>query len=370
MTCVSFQRSIDILCLPECNAYGVQTGNELTCTEPWPVCDREAWIHALAAAEAEISNDLGVPLCPQEICDELHLAKCNTRLIYRPVAYIGVKVFSAPEVLPITWTPAPPETPTHGSVLICPVDTEIINLDNVVFSYVSDACYNGAQTLQEPCLEWVDDCDGLGGVGIRATWERCQLADPTLDLIEIDNDDHFISEVQWQYWTIDEDQAIEVVGECDCEACNVCTVVDFDVTVNSLELGEICIEPSSCGCTRRRVLVNYATAFNCGRGIDPALEKAVVLYALVMLGKDKPCGCDVFKEKLNWWLSLDETATQAFAKDLIYGPTRAGMMVWRTIIKLKKRMVFDQSRGRGGHLNPRHVRGLRSLGKVATRGIY
>ena len=96
MGCISFQRSLELLCLGnDCAPYGIRDNdpnNPEVCVEPWPICDREAWIHALACAEDEIGMDLGAPLCPREICDELHVTNCKEFLRYKPVAYLDKSI--------------------------------------------------------------------------------------------------------------------------------------------------------------------------------------------------------------------------------------------------------------------------------------
>lgn len=93
--------------------------------------------------------------------------------------------------------------------------------------------------------------------------------------------------------------------------------------------------------------------------MDPALEEALVLLALVRAGDTpaKPCGCD--NSMIDALLEIDPTAATEFATKLSYGPTVAGMTVMRIMNKFQKRPHFNQVVQTGGLLSSRRVKKTR-----------
>lgn len=336
--CISFQRSLDLLKLTDCAPYGVHEPDGsvvASCDTPWTVKEREFWLQMLADAQDTIERELGVPLCPQEICNELHTINCPIKLRYAPVAYLGQKVYS-------DWTTEPVViTNGEGVVEVCGIDTDVVTVDNIEFAYPEDVCRTGLQRLQTPCLEAIT-CEDLTD-GIRATWPLCQLHSPDIDVSSETDTDDFLDEVRWRTWTIDESLAYTVVGECSCRVCGSGEIPTYTMTLSSDVLGELCIASDTCVNRNRRLFINYATAFNCGNGISPSLERAVVLLALLKAGPNRPCGCDAYDAQVNYWLAddsgrgIEAISDRQIERDFRYGISKAGMEVMRTLDNILKR---------------------------------
>jgi len=349
MTCVSFDRSLSLLKLKNpCGAYGLPTGDG-SCDVNWESYQREGWCDDLRAAEADIARELGSPLCAREICDERHLVRAEIQLRQTPVDYLGRKVFGE-------WTETEfeiPTTPDERFIEICDTDLGSYTIDSVEFSYPDSvlSCYNGCLVLQAPCIERIiGTCGGVED-GYRITWDLCQLVNPEVDTASIADvgTDVFLSGVKWRGSEIDATLAVEVVGSCSCEGRII------NISLADATDGLVCVENTcNCGAPPSYIRINYAVRFGCDTdGIDPVIEKAVSLLALVY-SKDtpsKPCGCD--NRYVDRMLDTDPTVGSEFATKLRFGPTVAGMTVMRMMDRLKARPNFNSSVTTGGLLSAR-----------------
>jgi hypothetical protein len=315
------------------------------CHVNWRVYQREGWLQKLAAAEAELKRDLGAPICPQEITDELHPITSNIRLNQAPISYIGKRTYS-------DWTDVPLALDAEDKYYIDICDAELagVSIDDVQVSYPDTVldCYYGRQTLQKPCITAMEaDCGGSSlAAGYHLTWETCQLVHPAENEAAIPAElEKLITSVKWRASVIDTSLAVEVVGECSCDCCEESTLT---ATIADATEGIICLD-NGCNCASGRVRINYAVGFIAEVDrIDPGLEEAVVLLALVKSAGTpvKPCGCDnKYTDKM---LEMDPTATTEFAHKLRYGPSNAGMAVWRTMAIYKERPNFNQPGIMGG----------------------
>lgn len=361
--CVSYQRSIEKLCLPPCGSYGVVSGDDQDCQTVWDKCQRNNWYDALAMAQSDIQRDLTAPLCPQEICGEVVRPVCQVTLKFKPVAYLGQKVYTDW----VTATVEYDEATGQGTVTLCDVDYAEINENNLVVAY-PDRCRPGSQTLEQPCItrfpcEGDPDTDGL-----LLEWPTCQLADPDEDSVTLSGAYQtppvgFLQEIRYRTWSIDEDLAYELVGQCQCRVCRSSNPT-YSVTLVDATAGIICIEGiNGCLDRTRRLRINYATAYNCGDdSLDESLEQAVVLLALLKQGRpNQLCGCDQFTRIRDGWLERDPDANQPLVTPgkLLYGGTRAGLEIQRTVNKAAARLRFDSALNSGGNLSANRSRGFR-----------
>jgi hypothetical protein len=351
--CVDFDRSLEILIMGnKAGAYGLKQPN--ICEVIMFAHQREGWIDKMRVASSILKRDLGAPLCPEEVYDELHPLNSSIRLRQSPVAYLGKQVTSA-------WLEVNLSVDPGGGkyVEICEGDLGGATIDEVQVSY-PDAileCYTGLQALQTPCVTTIiGTC--AGGDGYKLWWPDYQLVDPSLDETVIENTDDFITAVKYRTVSLDADAAYEYVGTCDCECCS--TTPALTLTLEDATEGRVCINSCDvsdlCYCSNRQIRINYATAFSYGATMDPALEEALVLLALVRAGDTpaKPCGCD--NSMINSLLEIDPTASTEFATKLSYGPTVAGMTVMRIVNKLLKRPHYNEPVGTGGLLSGRRVK--------------
>jgi hypothetical protein len=316
---------------------------------------REGWIDKMRAASSELKRDLGAPLCPEPIYDELHPLKGSIKLRQAPVAYLGKVAYS-------TWLEVNlSDDPAGGKYIeLCDGDLGGATIDEVQVSYPDAVleCYHGLQTLQAPCVTQLIGSCGGGSDGYRLWWPDYQLVDPTVDETVIENATDFLSAVKWRIESLDADLAYEYVGTCDCECCS--TTTPLTLTLEDATEGLVCVNNCDtldlCYCRNRQIRINYATSFSYGAGMDPALEEALVLLALVRAGDtpSKPCGCD--NSMIDALLELDPTASTEFATKLSYGPTVAGMTVMRIINKFLKRPHFNQPVFTGGLLSGRRLK--------------
>lgn len=358
--CISFKRSLEILMLDnKCGAYGMLSSEQ--CNAHWKAYQREGWLQKLRAAEAELKRDLGAHLCPEQVCDELHGMAETIRLNQAPIAYLGVQIYSDWSERSLTQDLAT----LDYFIDICDNELGSSSINDVQVAYpdaVTDV-YTGLQYLQAPTISRLyGSCPGATD-GYRLTWPACQLVHPNADEVQPTDTASLITEVKWRLSTVDADQAIEVVGECGCECCSTTPEISI---LDDIE-GLVCID-NFCGCTRSQVRINYATAFGGCASMDPGLEEAIVLLALLKTAGTpvKPCGCDnTFTE---YMMEIDPTARTEFAHKLAYGPTNAGMTIWRTISKYKERPNFNQPVISGGMLTGRKKTADKSRGRSYLRG--
>lgn len=356
--CLSFQDSLGYLHIDcDSGAYGVKCNK---CSVYWKRYQREGWLKGLLNAQSEIQRDLGKAICPMEICNETHYLTSSGELTLnqKPIAYLGLAEYG-------DWTEV---------TLVADGDDLYFNLceselpagltpDDIQVSYPDAilACYRGLQTLQFPCVEDEDDCDGGGNPGWKLSWPKYQLMSPLEDEADPNDtadNDKFLTNVKWRVITINSDLAVEGVGSC---SCNCCSTKTYTATIVDANEGIICITPSSgCSCSksRERVRINYAVGMDCF-GRDSSLLLAISLRALVLVGStpSKPCGCDNgFVEGM---LKIDPTATTEFATKLRYGPTVAGMEAMRIVEKYLRRPNFNEPVQNGGLLQA--TRGIKAL---------
>ena len=353
-TCVSFDRSLEILIMGyKGGAYGFASPN--MCEHLMAAYQREGWIDKLRVASADIKRDLGAPLCPEPIYDELHPLKSKIKLRQAPVAYLGKETFS--DWLEVNLTD---DGVVGKYVEICDSALGGATIDEVQVSYPDEVleCYGGLQTLQAPCVTRIIGSCGGGEDGYKLWWPIYQLVEPQVDETDITKTADFIAKIKWRVVSLDSSLAIEIVGDCSCGCCD--SAGDLTATLEDATEGWICIEScvtdSLCTCYSRQIRVNYGTAFSYGAGVDPALEEALVLLALTKAGDTpaKPCGCD--NSMINALLKIDPTSSTDFATKLSYGPTVAGMAVMRTVNRALKRPHYNQDVVTGGLFSGRNVK--------------
>ena len=346
--CVPFERTLEILNIDhKPGAYG-QIGSQ--CEHIWTVYMREGWIDKVRMAADEIKRALGAPICPSPVYDELHKFKSRIKVRQAPVAYLGRHTFS-------DWTTEAltNESDDSGKYFeLCDQDIAPLTINDVQFVYPDSVleCYAGLQTLQTPCIWRIEGTCGPGADdGYKISWPNHQLISPDTDEVQSTDDTHYITEIKWRTAAIDTDLAVEMVGECTCGCCDDLED-NLTATLQDATEGIVCInncDPSMlCSCGNTYLRLNYGTAFSYGAGVSPSLEEAIVLLGLVKADRTpiKPCGCD------NTWidgmLEIDPTSANAFAAQLSYGPTVAGMRVMRIMDKFLARPHFNQEVMTGG----------------------
>jgi hypothetical protein len=345
--CVSFERSLGILNVDHRpGAYGFLSPE--ACDHIWAVYQREGWIDKLIMAGDEIKRDLGAPLCPIPIYNELHPFSERIKLRQAPVSYLGRHTFS-------DWTEVNLTPEADGSYFeLCEGSLGASSINDVQFAYPDEVleCYDGFQVLQYPCITVITGtCGGGAEDGYKVFWPEYQLVNPDVDETETGVAANFMDKVKWRTAAVDEDLAVELVGDCDCTCCSDLPST-LTVTLEDEIEGIVCInncDPlASCPCGDSYIRVNYGTSFSYGAGMSPNLEEAVVMLALVKADKTpiKPCGCD--NRWIDHMLDIDPTSGNAFAKQLTYGPTNAGMRVMRIMDKYLKRPHFNQPVMSGG----------------------
>lgn len=349
--CVSYARSLELLHLDnKAGAYGYLDTEH--CDIAWKVFQREGWVGSLKQAQAEIERDIGAPLCPKQICGEVHAVEREIRLKQAPVAYLGEKSYG-------DWTEASlTEDGDFYYVEICEDDLdEGVESDDLQFSYPDDvlATYNGEQVLQAPAVSTVSNCNGTGEDGYRFTWPVYQLVKPDEEEVMTTEEDKLLDAVKWRSFTIDSDAAYEVVGYCGCTSCQN-EDPSYTLTLCDEERGVVCVKEAGatkCLAGGRHIRLSYGVSFDCGGEIAPDLERAVVLLALVKAqhSPSKPCGCDnTFIDK---WLEDGKFSPNDTAVSMRYGITEAGMEVMRILDKYIKRPHFNSEVTTGGLLSAR-----------------
>jgi len=179
-------------------------------------------------------------------------------------------------------------------------------------------------------------------VGYQFTWPGFQMSDPRVDETQADEDENFLTAVRWRYSTVDVSQAYEFVGECSCSVC-VSGNPSLTLELEDATEGRVCITQCRCVGRGRRIRLNYATAFECSQdSVDADLKEAVVYIALTTAGhtEAKPCGCD--NTLIDWLLSEDPVADRAFATQVRFDGSRAGMKAQRIIDQILNRPLPDR----------------------------
>lgn len=348
--CVSFQRSLEIINIDHyTGAYGYRS-NDAPCQDGvvWTSAQREGWLRALNQAQTEIMRRVGAPLCPQDICGEMHQLGGTIQLRQAPVAYLGARTYGA-------WTEAALTVEENNQIGYIDICSSVIgeSVENIQFAY-PDAVLSGytrEQTLQAPRVTPIADLCGVGQDGYRFTWDIWQLVPPTEDSLQPTDLDSLLDDVKWRTYTLDGDNAYEVVGYC---GCSVCRNEDPSYTLELCDAtsGIVCITDPTVICRNMRTIrINYGVALDCTDEIAADLERALVLLALVKTQgtASKPCGCDNrFIEKL---LDVDPSMKFEFAHKLRYGPTKAGMEVMHILDNYVERPSMNTVVTSGGFLS-------------------
>ena len=337
--CVSYDRSLDVLMLDnKAGAYGMILSGQ--CKVRWKVWQRDGWLDRLFKAEHHIRRELGMALCPMEICEELHDVTDSIKLNQAPIAYLGQKTYGE-------WTEAGiVYDGDTASLTLCESDYGVgVEPGQIQFSYPDSVLtdYSGPQALQSPTR--AEDLTCAPEDGYLFTWQNYQLVKPDVDATQISDSDNFIQNVKWRVWTVETTSAGSLVGMCDCDCC--VSGETLTLSIADANEGLICVDNcgegpiQTCFCRNRRIKVNYATAFSCDVGLDPTIEEAIVLLALVKAGRTpiKPCGCD--NSWIDYMLEDDPSSRTEFALKLRFGTTRAGMEVQRLLGSIERRPSFN-----------------------------
>lgn len=346
--CVTFDRSLAVLNLDnKPGAYGQLVSG--VCKLIWKEYQRDGWINKLIAAERQVKRDLGMALCAEEICGELHELTDSIKVRQAPIAYIGSKSWGA-------WTEE--GITLDGDEAYLELCEAALGVDvvpgQVQFSYPDTilSVYAGPQALQVPIVTEAPVC--APDPGYRFTWKKYQVVRPDVDSTQVSETANYIDAIKYRISTVDTTSAGDMVGICDCECC----ASDQEVTLSiaDAEEGLICVDgcelglTGSCYCSNRKIRINYATDFSCGAAMDPNVEEAIILLALVKAGRTpvKPCGCD--NTWIDWMLEDDPTSRTEFGLKLKYGPTRAGMEVQRLLNSIAKKPHYNDSGIQSGGL--------------------
>ena len=337
-SCVTFERSLQILNLDNPDgAYGFVEA-ESQCGISWSIRQREGWQRYLCAALSEIQRDIKRAICPQQIYDEVKFVGQQIVTNQKPIDQLGKPVYSDWNDISLT------DDPDNGRKYFDLCQSELAAIDpdatsdDLEFSWDATTleCYMGDSCFQEPCIVAIDDC-GLAEPGWRIYWPYRQLVPPDVEIASVEAD--LLTDVRWRVKTIDSSLAVEAVGQCGCYVCQG-SVPTFTASIVDAKEGVICLDRTS-GCVNMdtRVRLNYTTTGE----IDPTLEEAVVLLALVYSQNTnvKPCGCD--NTKIEALLKPDPTAGSDFATKLRYGATVAGMTVLRIVNKYLETPNFNSS---------------------------
>lgn len=357
--CVSFERSLHILNIDNiAGAYGLDH-SELPCHQPWKVYQREGWSQKITIAETDVKRDLGYSVCPEEIIGELHHMRDRITLNQAPIAYLGQKEYTDWAEVGLSWDDDDAYIELCESALGVGVTPGYIQ-----FSY-SDSILtcmpNMLQALQAPCVEEAAGCGAEDGY--RFTWPSHQLVRPDVDEAApsgYQDDAVFVQAVKWRVWSIDATSGGDLIGICDCDCCTDNQAITLSIA-DAYE-GVICIDGcdtglDTCYCRNRKIRINYATAYGTGAQIDPTVEEAIVLLALVKTGMTpvKPCGCD--NRWTDYMLEDDPSSRTEFASKLRYGTSRAGMTAWRQLMNIKDKPHFNEPGiESGGLLTKRNMR--------------
>lgn len=353
--CVSFDRSLEVLMLGmKTGAYGLKSPDY--CDVWWKAYQREGWIDKLRMAHSELKRDLGAPICPEIHLDELHPLKSRIRLRQAPVAALGVNIYTDWSEVNLTM-----DFPNEEAYMdLCDSYLDPGTITDAQVKYPDEILddYRGLQSLQAPRLNRILATCGSGEDGYRLTWPIHQLVKPTIDETELSQTANFIDKVQWRVAQADATLTYELVGECSCGCCDNGDPT-YVLTLEDATEGIVCVETeqgASCVCSDRQIRINYATMFGDGAMMDPALEQAITLLALVHSSRTpvKPRGCD--KTFVKAMLELDPSYGTDFATKLRYGPTVAGMTVMRIVDKYLKRPHYNQPVMTGGLMSSRKLK--------------
>lgn len=367
--CVSFARSLHVLNIDNiAGAYGLDH-SDLPCHKPWKVYQREGWIRKLTLAEIDVKRDLGFSICPEEITGELHTIHDKITLNQAPISYLGQKTYTDWAEVGLTWDGDEAYIELCEGVLGVDVTSDYVQLSypDSILTLQTDQL----QALQAPRVENASGCGAEPGY--RFTWPSHQLVRPDVDEAapsDYQDGEVFIQFVKWRVWSIDATSGGEFVGMCDCGCCQDNQTVTL--SIGDAYEGVVCVDGcdtglDACYCQNRKIRINYATAYGAGAGatMDPSIEEAVVLLALVKTGMTpiKPCGCD--NRWIDWMLEDDPSYRSEFASKLRYGISRAGMEVWRKLMNINEKPHFNEPGVEmGGLLTKRRIRG-----KSRTRSV-
>ena len=391
--CLSFQEALDALCLPMCAAHGVIVSCE-TCMPPWTEKDRRWFWRKLVAFQSQLEKHLGSPICPKQICDEIHTLECPIKLDHSPIAYVGVKVQVKIGTYPICYTKRSACLPNEvnapqgvtqrcddadeyiGYVDIPTADLpDGVGASDLFFVYGDDCRRKAVIPLEQPSF----DCPHCGGTDegehVQAVWSKCHLKNPIYDRpVAINSQYGFLTHVDVYYEYVDESQAVVPIGECDC-GCGQCSRSDggcgFEIEIGDAFTGVICIKPTGrcCGSCAKRVRINYGTAADgCASEMAPELREILPLGALLKMGAKQICDCSEYASTIKYWLKDSSDAARPMVTPgmLPFGGTNAGMEISRVLGDFRKGENMKQG-GVGGSFTGH---GLRALNKTNRRARW
>jgi len=381
--CLSYEQTLNIpgVTLPLWGSWGVNGTCTAKCKEncnkhcgkPWDRRQREMWRRAIWNAQRKIQRVIGTPICEQEVCDEIHRIDCPIYLNHKPVLFLGKRVYG--ELVEKTLQyglignvnnndPCPlPESEIicaddyFGWVILTEADIpEGFTIDDLCWNYCPTDCPEHI-LLEQPCVyETVDEEENPIWVAI---WPKYQLIHPQVECTDITVDANFLECVCFQTCLVDPDLAITPVNKCDCckKSCGcwgACLHNDepgeviFTAVLGDPATGEVCITPL-CTCAHTYVKITYTTGLTC-YGENSDLYEAIVKLALTSFTQNSDlCSCDLFGEYLKYWLEEDPSARQAFAKQLIFGSSRAGLFAQRAVnIYLERPLINNIAYSRTG----------------------
>jgi hypothetical protein len=364
-SCISFDESLRILNIQNISgSYGLAVPGS-QCALVWRTYQRQAWFRALKEAEDIIQRELGVFICPEEICDEVHFADENIVVRQTPVLALGSYTYT-------DWTEDSLTGDETVKTELCILDTSLpddFDVDDIEFVYpaaIADI-YRYDQCLQFPIAVHKADCDGLGNPGWHFTWEQYQLIPPDTDSLQVESDvSEFIQDVRWRTRSVDSTTAISpITVDSGCDTPNLtATLIDGLGGVIEIDASGDC---SAYVSMSQRVSLSYITTFDCETADTPfALKKAVVLLALHLVADTpaKPCECDNgFIDQL---LEQDPTAMVDLGQYVRYGTTHAAMQAQRIVNNYMKRpKVNAPLQGAGALLRKKQFDGKKT--KVMRR---
>lgn len=326
-----------------------------SCLEPWAWEEKDEWTQAILAAQQQIEDYINLPLCPDEICDELHEPGCPIILKHKPILYLGKTVYG--ERIPIivhhskTWWPS-----------ICPFQEMdmcseyyesrafidrchfpgFVTKDNLYFEYESEDLIHMSQIqLAQPRLKeiWGEDDNGQKVLlGWMAVWPKYELAHPAKTNIDISKDKDFMCTAVVRWRRVDESLAYQPVKYCArCTSCDLhsqvgCGVCHPDsqvcLTIADKKMGTVCVQISDgCGCSCRvnGMYINYAFGMDCSPRWELVKEMVVKLAISKLHEKSRICSCEEWREVVRYWKGTDPSADRAYGDRWKFGTSMAGI---------------------------------------------
>jgi len=337
VSAVSLAQYANVIGYTDCAFYGVSapTNIQYACREIWTRYQRDDVANYLWEAQSLIENELGYPVVPTWIVDEMHSFKTPLLLDKVRLLALGVKkttILASATAVVLATDPATITFPTTLTV-VGDVHVYYPGTDDEIFPNTIEIVA-GNMVITVPRCRLVqyllrDNPETGLDYNVLTNFQT------TVDVKQYENDPTDYAHVIFDPSSCSTD--------CATTEVDICAYID-NALIGKIRFGRLDISTCSCQGLPERVRISYRAGFP----VLPKIFETAIIRLAHSLMPNEPCGCDVtqrlWKRDRNIPVILDQERLNC-----PFGLSDGAWFAWRTVVSMSnKRMTEFAHKSRHG----------------------